>query len=61
MNTERGEIAAGRVLLECLVTGWLGVIGAVVLFAMEEFVGAGTCLIAAALAFGLRANAVLRH
>ena len=61
MSTERGEIAAGRGLLECVITGWLGVLGAGVLFAREGYVGAGICLIAAALAFGLRANAVLRH
>jgi hypothetical protein len=68
-DTERGRTMAGRVYMQCQVAGWLSVVGAVICgVAQLEFqadrtlaLAAGVMLVAAALAFGLLANAVLRR
>jgi EamA domain-containing membrane protein RarD len=52
---------AGRLLLQCHIVGWLGVIGAVVAVANEHWEAGAIGLVAAAIAFGLAANAVLRE
>ena len=60
-NGEKGKQVAGRLILALEVTGWIGVIGCVVYVMSEDAAAnAGLFLIAAALAFGLAANAVLR-
>ncbi|MFQ6131043.1 MAG: hypothetical protein ACE5R4_03330 [Armatimonadota bacterium] len=44
------------------ITGFLGIIGGLVLYLLHpDEPGAGICLVAAALAFGLLANAMLRN
>ena len=44
-----------------VVTGIASLVVAVFSFASANWVGAGICLVSAALAFGLVANALLRH
>jgi hypothetical protein len=48
------------VVIASLVTGLAGLLVAVFAFFGGEWVGAGLCLAAAVLAFGLTANAILR-
>ena len=57
---EKAETIAGIAVLLAVVTGIAALIVAVFSFAGANWVGAGICLVAAALAFGLVANAVLR-
>jgi hypothetical protein len=61
-DRDRGSEAAGRAILNCNIVGWLGIVGAAVaaLKSPPEWVAAGLLLFAAAVAFGLAANAVLR-
>ena len=62
MTEEKGQQVAGRLILALEATGWLGIIG-MFMYGMGKSDGssAGLFLIAAALAFGLAANAVLRR
>ena len=48
-------------IITCLVTGYASLLTAVFAFFGGDWVGAGACLGAAALAFGLVANALLRQ
>lgn len=57
----KAETVAGIAVLLAFVTGVASLVVAVFSFFSANWVGAGTCLVAAALAFGLVANAVLRH
>lgn len=54
------ENVLGVVLILGLVTGIAGLLAAVFAFFSADWVGAGLCLAAAAVAFGLLANALLR-
>ena len=57
----KAETVAGIAVLLAFVTGVAGVVVAVFAFFDANWVGAGLGLVAAALAFGLVANAVLRQ
>lgn len=59
-DSDRGQEVAGRMVLAVNITGWLSLLVAVSLLLSNEPGAAGMALIAAALAFGLGANAVLR-
>ena len=50
----------GLVVIAGLITGFIGLVAAVLAIFAGESIGAGVCLAAAALAFGLLANAFLR-
>ena len=60
-NQNRSTTLMGLTALGALVTGALALITALFPFLEGEFAAAGLCLIAAALSFGLLANAVLRE
>jgi uncharacterized membrane-anchored protein len=51
----------GVILYGALITGIASLLAAVVAFFSGDLSGAGMCLVAAALAFGLTLNALLRH
>jgi hypothetical protein len=51
----------GLVTLGGAITGVAGLVAALVAFFSGEFVATGVCLIAAALSFGLLANALIRE
>ncbi len=55
-----GAAAIGWSVYGCIAVGILGILGAV-LFFMAQPDAAGICLLAAAVAFGLLANAMLRQ
>lgn len=59
-NRERFNTVLGIAVVVGLVTGGLSLLGALVAALFTEAVAAGLCLIAAALAFGLTSNAILR-
>jgi len=63
MEKERNRFEAvlGIVLIASVVTGFAGLLVAAFAFFSYEWVDAGVCLGAAALAFGLIANAILRE
>ena len=54
------ERMVGQALYGCVLTGYLAVVAAIALFFMGNGQGAGICFAAAALSFGLAANALLR-
>jgi len=58
---DRAHTVAGLSVFLALVTGIASLIAAVFSFFSTNWAGTGVCLGAAALAFGLVANAVLRH
>ena len=60
-RANRLEAVLGIVVIASLFTGFSGMLVAVFAFFSAEWVGAGVCLGAAALAFGLVANALLRE
>ncbi len=60
-QSDRSTQLVGRIFAQCEVVGSLGVIGAIVAFTQGEWRAGGLCLVAAALAVGLAANAVLRE
>ena len=63
MNQDRQQSSAipGITILGCFVVGIAGLIGAMVgMFDLNDPTGAGACLVASAIAFGLAANAVFR-
>lgn len=57
----RGETIAGVAVVCGMVTGYAALIAAVFAFFSFNWVGAGVCLAAAGLSFGLVANAALRQ
>ena len=57
----KGEAIAGAAVICGMITGFAGLIAAVFAFFSFNWVGAGVCLAAAGLSFGLVANAALRH
>jgi hypothetical protein len=60
-NREKPPASPGFAIMGCFVVGVIGVIAAIgVMFDVQDFRGGGICLVAAALAFGLAANAVFR-
>lgn len=56
-----GTKIVGLLAFACIIVGIGSIVAALFAFFGGEFVGAGLCLLAAALAFGLLANAVLRE
>ena len=56
-----GETIMGVALIMGMFSGFAGIIAAVFAFVTLNFVGAGLCLGAAGLSFGLVANATLRR
>lgn len=62
MNEEQKSASSivGLAVLGSLITGFVSIAAALFLFITSEFVGAGVCLTAAALSFGLLVNAILR-
>jgi hypothetical protein len=59
-KADRFDAILGIMVTATLVTGLAGLLAGVLAFFTAEWVGVGVCLGAAALAFGLAANAVLR-
>ena len=57
----RGETIAGVAVICGMVTGYAALVAAVFAFFSFNWVGAGACLAAAGLSFGLVANAALRQ
>ena len=55
------DAVLGLAIVGGLVTGGAGLVAALIAFVDVDMVGMGVCLGAAALAFGLVANAVLRQ
>jgi hypothetical protein len=60
-DKQRGETVAGVAVICGMVAGFGAFAVAVFSFFSGNFVGAGVCLGAAGLSFGLVANASLRH
>lgn len=63
IKQDRRQLSAipGVTIIGCFVVGIAGLIGAAVgMFGFEDPTGAGVCLIASAIVFGLAANAVFR-
>jgi len=60
-TTEKAETVGGVAVISGLVTGFASLVAALFGFFSNNLAGAGLCLGAAALAFGLVANAVWRH
>jgi len=59
-ENQRGETIAGLAVVCGMAVGFAGFVAAVFSFFAVNFVGAGVCLAAAGLSFGLVANASLR-
>jgi hypothetical protein len=57
----RGETIAGVAVICGMITGFASLIAAVFAFFSFNWAGAGLCLAAAGLSFGLVANAALRQ
>ena len=60
-QTKRLDALLGRNVLAGTVTGFFALVAALFAFIEGDWAGAGLCLTAAALAFGLTSNAMLRH
>ncbi|HYH82036.1 MAG TPA: hypothetical protein VEX86_19675 [Longimicrobium sp.] len=60
-ENQRGETIAGIAVFCGMVAGFVGLVVAVFSFFAGNFAGAGVCLVAAGLSFGLVANATLRR
>ena len=58
---EKIEMAGGLALIGGLVAGFVGLIAALVSFFTLNLLGAGVCLAAAGISFGLVANAIWRN
>ena len=58
--TEKVEMAGGLALIGGLVAGFAGLIAALVSLFTLNLLGAGVCLAAAGISFGLVANAIWR-
>lgn len=63
MPTDKGNggLVVGIAIISSLFIGFVSFIAAVFAFFNNNWIGIGVCLIAAALAVGLLANAVLRN
>ena len=59
-NRRKFDTIIGLVTLGGAITGVAGFVAALATFFNGEFVATGVCLIAAALSFGLLANALIR-
>lgn len=58
---QKSSAIPGIVVFGCFVVGFAGLIAAGVgMFEFEDPTGAGVCLVASAIAFGLAANAIFR-
>jgi hypothetical protein len=60
-DNQKGETIAGVAVICGMVAGFAALVAAVFAFFSFNFVGAGVCLGAAGLSFGLVANASLRQ
>lgn len=60
-KSTRFETLLGIAVVTGLITGFAGLLGAVFAFFNSDWMGTGICLIAAALAFGLISNSLLRN
>ena len=60
-DNRKGETIAGVAVVCALLTGFAAVFAAVFAFVGFNWVGAGVCLLAAGVSFGLVANASLRN
>lgn len=60
-DTKKGETIAGVAVVCAMITGYASLAVAAFAFFSMNWVGAGVCLVAAALSFGLVANASLRR
>lgn len=61
-DEQKGKSAAGLAVLFGLLTGFVSLaLALVTIYTGSSLVGTGVCLAAAALAFGLIANAALRN
>jgi hypothetical protein len=60
-NQQRVEMLAGFLIVGAVVTGVCGLLGAVLATFQLNWVGAGACLIATAIAFTGLVNAVYRR
>ena len=61
MPASRSETVGGLAVICGLLTGFLGLVIAALALFVSNWIGAGICLVAAALSFGLIANAVWRQ
>ena len=59
--TEKAEMAGGLAILGGLITGFAGLVAALIAVLTLNLVGAGVCLAAAGISFGLVASAVWRR
>ena len=59
--TEKVEMAGGLALIGGLVAGFAALIAAFISFFTLNLLGAGVCLAAAGISFGLVANAIWRN
>ena len=59
--TEKAEMAGGLAVIGGLVAGFAGLVAALVCFFTLNLLGAGVCLAAAGISFGLVANATWRN
>ncbi|MDP6636251.1 MAG: hypothetical protein QGG42_15230 [Phycisphaerae bacterium] len=60
-NDDKTSVVPGVAVFGCLLVGFAGLIGAAAaMFDFNDPTGAGACLAASAIAFGLAANASLR-
>jgi hypothetical protein len=59
-ENRKGEMVAGVAVVCAMFVGFVALVAAVFAFVSFNWVGAGVCLLAAGLSFGLVANASLR-
>jgi hypothetical protein len=59
--TEKVEMAGGLAVIGGLIAGFAGLVAALVSFLTLNLLGAGVCLAAAGISFGLVANAIWRN
>ena len=59
--TEKAEMAGGLAIIGGLIAGFAGLVAAVFAIINYNWVGAGVCLAAAGISFGLVASAVWRR
>jgi hypothetical protein len=60
-NPDRAQVIAGIAVAGSATTGIGSLLAALFLFASGDYLETGLCLIAAAFAFGLLANAIFRQ
>jgi uncharacterized membrane-anchored protein len=59
-NSNRFSRLIGFIIFATLFTGLAALLGAIFAFFNADWIGTGACLLAAAIAFGLTTNAILR-